>query len=171
LEKADVAYGPHPEPGTEASTEATKKKKADAFVRPVRKRIKVTGKKKVDVVSKYATTPKADAAPKVASAAKAIATSKASAAPMIVAAFKASTASKVATMKAATLVAPKGAADAATLKTAVAGHKGAPGAVKASTLRINAGVKKPTNSELSLVEATKTSKKLSLALSSIPTST
>jgi hypothetical protein len=32
FEKAGVAYGPHPKPGTEASTEATKKRKADACV-------------------------------------------------------------------------------------------------------------------------------------------
>jgi hypothetical protein len=37
LEKARVAYGPHPQPGIEASKEAAKKRRVDACVRPTGK--------------------------------------------------------------------------------------------------------------------------------------
>jgi hypothetical protein len=58
FEKAGVAYDPRSEPGTEASTEDAKKRKADAYVRPVWKWVKVVGKKKVDAMPKGMATPK-----------------------------------------------------------------------------------------------------------------
>jgi hypothetical protein len=57
FKQAGVAYGPHLEPGSEASKEAAKKRNNDAGVGPVGKRMKVPGKKK-------AAAPKAHVAPK-----------------------------------------------------------------------------------------------------------
>jgi hypothetical protein len=59
-----VAYGPCPEPSTEASAEATKKREVDACVRPTGKRVKVVGKKKVVATPKGTVVPKAVVAPK-----------------------------------------------------------------------------------------------------------
>jgi hypothetical protein len=41
-----MAYGPHPEPSTKASSEAVRKRKADAGVRPMGKQVKIAGKKR-----------------------------------------------------------------------------------------------------------------------------
>jgi hypothetical protein len=61
FEKAGVAYGPRPIPGTDASKEATMKRKADVSVEPMGKWVKVAQKKR-------AAAPKAATAPRGAEA-------------------------------------------------------------------------------------------------------
>jgi hypothetical protein len=46
FEMAGVAYAPRPQPGTEASAKAGKRRKADAYGKTTRKRVKVAAKKK-----------------------------------------------------------------------------------------------------------------------------
>jgi hypothetical protein len=45
FEKAGVAYGPHLQPGTEASTKATKKRKVDACVKSSGNKRRLPGRK------------------------------------------------------------------------------------------------------------------------------
>jgi hypothetical protein len=74
FEQAGVAYCPRPEPGSEASKEAARKRKNDAVAGPVGKQTKVPDKKKVDA-------PKASMTSKTAG----VASSKADFAPTRVA--------------------------------------------------------------------------------------
>jgi hypothetical protein len=165
LEKAGVAYGPCPEPSTEASAEATKKRKVNACVRLVGKRVKVVRKKKV------AATPKGTVVLKAAVAPKGMTTTMLK---TIFAPLKAATpkvvAPKVAATKVATLVVLSTVGGATTSKVATAGQKGAPGATKAGVLKIKSGMKRPTRAEPSSVKTTK-QLKAAKALSSAPTST
>jgi hypothetical protein len=84
FEKAGVAYGPRPQPGTEASTEVAKKRKVVACVKSSGKWTKVVGKKRMAVASKAAAV-KGVAAPvlKDGVAARAGETLKASATSMV----------------------------------------------------------------------------------------
>jgi hypothetical protein len=85
FEKAGVAYGLYPEPSTEASKEAVRKRKIDAVVGPVGKWVKIAGKKNV-VASKAATAPKgAGAASSKAASMPPKAAPKAGALPKVVA--------------------------------------------------------------------------------------
>jgi hypothetical protein len=56
FEQAGVPYGPRLEPGSEASKEATGKRKNDSGIRPVGKHVKVSGRKAMAL--KVPTTPK-----------------------------------------------------------------------------------------------------------------
>jgi hypothetical protein len=77
FEQASVAYCPRPEPGSEASKEAARKRKNDAVAGPVGKQTKVPDKKKVDA-------PKASMTSKTAG----VASSKADFAPTRVVVLK-----------------------------------------------------------------------------------
>jgi hypothetical protein len=105
FKKAGVAYGPRLKPGTEASTEDAKKRKADACVRPVGKRVKVPGKKNVESAMKPATAlrhavlSKTVTTSKTTTASKATSTPKTASTPKAAAAAKFAVAPKVAAVK------------------------------------------------------------------------
>jgi hypothetical protein len=148
LKKAPLVYAPRPQPGTEASTEVAKKRKVDASVKLVGKRVKVAGRKKIVVAPKAAAAPKAATvvAPETvaASAPKARAMPNSSETP---------TAAAVAS------------------KAAAVGQNGALEMAKVVPLKVKSGVKRPSDTELSLAKTVKESKMFSLASSSILVST
>jgi hypothetical protein len=126
---------------------AAKKRRADAYVKPVGKRAKVVRRKKIVE------------APKAAVAALKSATV---AAPETVAA---STPKAGATPKASAMLT----AGAAASKVAAVGQRGAPRTAKVVTLKVKSRVKRPSDMEL-LLAKTEESKKFSLVSSSTPAS-
>jgi hypothetical protein len=127
---------------------AAKKRRADAYVKPVGKRAKVVRRKKIVE------------APKAAVAALKSATV---AAPETVAA---STPKAGATPKASAMLT----AGAAASKVAAVGQRGAPRTAKVVTLKVKSRVKRPSDMELLLAKTVKESKKFFLVSSSTPAS-
>jgi hypothetical protein len=60
FELAGVAYGPRPEPGTEAQVEASKKRKVDAYGKTVGKHAKIQAKKKTELFKVVVLRAKSD---------------------------------------------------------------------------------------------------------------
>jgi hypothetical protein len=142
FEQAGMAYGPHPEPGSEASKEAAWKRKNDVGTGPVGQWTKVPDKKKVAALKASVTSKNASDASSMAASAPAKAMQKVGAPP------------KAATQKA---TAVKTIPDAAQV------------VPKAEVLRISIGVKRPVSAEPSSVQSKKQAK-VTKAPSSTPAS-